>query len=356
MHLFNNYNSSFYTKKSFKNKLLCSCIPFCSFHNFLSKKRDINSNKKKIKTICVSSFVKGKNHKTDICCEIGQLLSDKGLDVCFIKKKTIKIKDSEIIIPKNHSNLFEYKDIGYDAKILSQIADTFLVEECNNIKYQNKQYDYIIIDDWFCDKKLNYNINIVVFDEKFFIGNGYKYPAGPLKNNLKKLKKADFVIIVNNTLDNDINKKMRNVEILTNYISIEKILYANVRIKNDFTNSIKNGDKYLVFSSKNDEYFEKLIKQTCIHIIDFIKLPSTINKYDEYKTNEIMKEILNRTNNISVNRIITNKKDYVKISQSLIKKVKIECLETYYDIEKVDLILFFNKLKSLIVCIIFTLF
>lgn len=345
MYLFNNYNGSFYTKKSIKNKLLCSCIPVCSFYNFLSKKRDINSNKNKIKTICVSSFTKGQNHKTDICCEIGKLLSNKGIEVCFVKKKTIKTKNnSEIIIPKNHSELFEYRDIGYDAKILSQTADTFLIEDFNNIKYKDKQYDCIIIDDCFFNKKLDNNINIVVFDEKFFIGNGYKYPAGPLKNSLKKLKKADFVIIVNNNFYNDVNKKMRNVEILTNYISIDKILYANVRIKNNFTNSTKNGDKYLVFSSTNDKYFEELIKQSGISIVDFIKMPSYLNKDYEYKTNEIMRQILSGAEKKNINKIITDKKDYVRFPQNLIKKVKIECLETYYDIEKVDLILLFNKL------------
>ena len=341
--------TDFYNKKSNKNIKTILLNIFFPLYSLSKKHISISNHRKKYngKTICVCGFTKRSNNKTDICIELYNYLKKyrKQYDICFIKQQSLRTKYREIIIPKHCDQLFNYRDIGYDAKLLSNYADTFLVKNINNINYSNKNYDYIIFDDYFLTKNSKLNKNIVVFDEKSFIGNGYYFPAGPVITNLKKLKNADFAIIVNNTLEKNMDRKMREVEILTNYISIEKILYAELVIKN--VSRKKTNTKYFAFSCIDDD-FEHIIKHCNMNIVGFHKILS--KKRQKYSKDNIYRPQLfvNMINHLDGNdkiKLITSKKDYEMIPNYLIDKFNIEYLQTEYKIEKVDLIFDFNTLK-----------
>ena len=52
-----------------------------------------------------------------------------------------------------------------------------------------------ILDDGFQDFSIKKNLSIVCFNEKQWIGNGLTIPAGPLRESLSALKRADCVMI-----------------------------------------------------------------------------------------------------------------------------------------------------------------
>ena len=55
-----------------------------------------------------------------------------------------------------------------------------------------KGFDIVILDDGFQDHRINKNINIICFNSNQLIGNGLIFSAGPLRENLKSLRKAQL--------------------------------------------------------------------------------------------------------------------------------------------------------------------
>ena len=50
--------------------------------------------------------------------------------------------------------------------------------------------DIIFFDDGLQDKSLRYDLNLVCFDSKSWVGNGQLIPAGPFKRKIKFIKKV----------------------------------------------------------------------------------------------------------------------------------------------------------------------
>ena len=51
------------------------------------------------------------------------------------------------------------------------------------------------MDDGFQDYKIIKNLNILCFNGNQLIGNGYIFPAGPLRESLSALKNAQIILI-----------------------------------------------------------------------------------------------------------------------------------------------------------------
>ena len=56
--------------------------------------------------------------------------------------------------------------------------------------------DSVILDDGFQDHKIKKDLNILCFNLKQKIGNGYVLPAGPLRENLNSLINAHLFLMV----------------------------------------------------------------------------------------------------------------------------------------------------------------
>ena len=70
-----------------------------------------------------------------------------------------------------------------------------------------KNFDSIIMDDGFQDYSIRKDLNIICFNNNQLIGNGMILPAGPLREGLSSLKRAD-IIIINGTKNKDFEEKV----------------------------------------------------------------------------------------------------------------------------------------------------
>ena len=139
--------------------------------NIFSKK-----NNPKIKSICVGNIYVGGTGKTPLTIKIYQILKSLGYNVCVGKKFYNSQKDEQVLL-KNKTNLIFDKN---REKIIERS-----IEENNDI---------VIFDDGLQDKRIDYNLKFVCFDNMNWIGNGLLIPAGPLRETIKSLKKFDAVI------------------------------------------------------------------------------------------------------------------------------------------------------------------
>ena len=247
----------------------------------------LKKNNPKIKSICVGNIYVGGTGKTPFTIKIYQILKSLGYNVCVGKKFYNSQKDEQILL-KNKTNLIFDKNRN---KIIERS-----IEENNDI---------VIFDDGLQDKRIDYNLKFVCFDNINWIGNGLLIPAGPLRETINSLKKFDAVIfkkIEENTNKEKIINQIRKIN------SNIKIFYSEY-----FPTNLKDFDlskKYLIFSGiGNPNSFKRLLIKNNFNIIDEIIYPDHYNYSlaDLVKIKQLAKKL--------DAEIITTEKDFSKISK-----------------------------------------
>ncbi len=265
--------------------------------------KSINFLKKKITKdhifstpiICVGNIYLGGTGKTPFCIELFSLLKSLNKNPSFIRK--------------------DYKSYEDEVILLNQVGVVYKDKKRLNAikKAISNKSDVLILDDGFQDFSIKKKISIICFNEKQWIGNGLTIPAGPLREELSSLKRANYVII---------NGK-KNIDIET------KILKRNKNIKIFYTlHHPENIDK---FKNKNvlafagigaPENFINLLKDYEINIVKENFFPD----HHIYSDREIDELIIEAKKNNAV--LLTTEKDYVKLKESYKKNINFLKIKT----------------------------
>ena len=250
--------------------------------------KNVTIKKKKfqsIKTICIGNIYLGGTGKTSLSLKINKILKDK-IKSCFIKKYYSNQIDEQKILEKN-GKLFKSKNRSESIK-----------------QAINEDFKVAIFDDGLQDPSINYDYNIVCFNTNNWIGNGQTIPSGPLRENIKNLKKYKNVFL-NGNKENIENIKKYIHEIDPN-INIYQGEYIPLNI-----NEFDKKNKYLVFSGiGNHKTFVSMLKINDINVVKDIEFPD----HYKYSTKEI-------DNIISISKkldckIITTEKDYMRLNNN----------------------------------------
>jgi tetraacyldisaccharide 4'-kinase len=277
-------------KLSLFSYLLLPLTFFIKIKNFLNdRKKKFFS--KKLKTICVGNIYIGGTGKTPTTIKLFNLLK-KIKPTATAKKYYPSQKDEEILLKE--------KTIFLTANNRKDIINRAI----------KKKIEVVIFDDGLQDSKIDYDVKIVCFDSQTAVGNGLLIPAGPLRENLKKIKKYDAVLI-----KCDSQKPVSLIKLLKEYNPKIKIFTSGFKITN--IKKINKNDKYLIFSGiGNPKSFEKILKNNKFKIIDKEIFP------DHYTyTDKDLSNIVKRAKKYNAS-ILTTEKDYVKIPPKYKRYIK----------------------------------
>jgi tetraacyldisaccharide 4'-kinase len=248
--------------------------------------------KKKIKTICVGNIYIGGTGKTSLSIKLNELLKENNIKSCFVKKLYKDQVDEQKIL-ENHGKLFK---------------SSKRIDALNQAEAEG--YEVAILDDGLQDFSINYDLSFVCFNNINWIGNGLTIPAGPLREDIRNIKKYHHVFF-NGNLENskELEKKIYQ---LNKNIQIHIGKYEPINI-----NQFDKFDEYLVFSGiGNHETFISMLKKNNLNIQKDIEFPDHHN----YKIEEI-DQILNEAKNLNY-KIITTEKDYLRFEHDKKNKIK----------------------------------
>ncbi len=264
-----------------------------------AKKLFPKSNKKKfkIKTVCIGNIYIGGTGKTSLSIKLNKLLNDRNIKSCFIKKYYKKQVDEQTLLKKN-GRLF----------LSSNRIDAIEQAESQN-------YDIAILDDGLQDKTIDYDISFVCFNNINWIGNGMTLPAGPLRENMSKIKNYDHIFL-NGNLEN-IDYLTQEIHKISSSINIHIGKYEPINL-----HEFKKNKKYLVFSGiGNHQTFVSMIKKNGLEVFKDLEFS------DHYTyTKDDIDKILNEAGNLNC-EIITTEKDFLRLNNhdaSGIKVMKVE--------------------------------
>ena len=245
-----------------------------------------------IKTICVGNFYIGGTGKTSLSIKINEILTERKIKSCFIKKFYKNQKDEQKLLEKK-GRLF---------------LSTSRINAINEAVKEN--YEVAILDDGLQDKSINYDTSFVCFNNMNWIGNGMTLPSGPLRENINNLKKYEHIFLNGNSEELESHKKF-----LTNInpnVNIHIGVYEITNVKEFNLN-----DKFLIFSGiGNHKTFVEMIKKYGFEVLKDIEFP------DHYNYTDVdLNKIVNEAKKLNC-KIITTEKDYFRLEDKNLSEIK----------------------------------
>ena len=268
-------------------------IPFTLpivLRNFLFQflKKEKSSN---IKTICVGNIYLGGTGKTPLSIKIYEILKKLNNKVATVKKNYSNQKDEQLLLKQKTS------------LIISNSRKNAISEGIN------QNYKVLIFDDGLQESQIDFDIKLVCFKSKNWIGNGQLIPAGPMREKISSLKRFDAVILNGNS--NNFEKIENQIKDINSSIKIFKTFYKILNIK-----KYNLDKKYLIFSGIGEPSdFKDILLENKFKIAREVVFP------DHYKYSlKDLEEIQNIAKNESL-KIITTEKDFMKIPEKFKKDI-----------------------------------
>ena len=278
----------FWKTKNFLSYILYPLSLITYLINFL-KEFSIKKNFE-IKTICIGNIFVGGTGKTSLAIEINEFLRKKFKTV-FIKKNYENQSD-EINLLRNKGKIISLDN--RENALLTAIK---------------KKYQVTILDDGLQQKNINYDLKIVCFNSDDAFGNGYMFPAGPLRESIKEIKNYDLAFLNGEKKNNQLKSKLKS---LNKNLEIFEGQYKPLNLKNF---DLKK--KYLMFCGIGNphEFGQTLIKYK-FNICDKVVYP------DHHQLTDIdLKKLKNRAKKEKLT-LITTEKDFFRLSKIQRKNIK----------------------------------
>ena len=254
------------------------------------KKKFTKSVQFNIPIICVGNIYIGGTGKTPTSIHIAKKLSEEGKKPLILRKYYKDHKDEHNLIKEKFNHLTLNKN---------RVAGVKEAEKLN--------YDTVILDDGFQDYKIKANLNIICFNQNQLIGNGFVFPAGPLREKLSSLKEAN-IILINGKKNTDFEKKILRIN---NNLEIFYSSYKPVNI-----DQFKNQKLFVVAGIGNPNNFIKLLLDYGLNIEKKLFFPD----HYEFTKNEII-NILDEAEKNNL-KVLMTEKDYHRIKHFKFDNIK----------------------------------
>ena len=270
-----------YKKPSLYSYLL---LPFSIILNLIySIKSKPKLSSSKIKTICIGNIYVGGTGKTSLVIKIKEILDQNNIKACFIKKFYSDQVDEQKLLSKKGS-LFT------STKRVIALDDAI-----------SKGFEFAIFDDGLQDHSINYDMEIVCFNNLNWIGNGLTLPSGPLRENINNLKFYENIFLNGNNENlEEIRDKIKKIN---PNININRGKYALLNI-----DEFDKNQNYLAFSGiGNHKTFIDMLQNNKLKIVKDLEYPD----HYQYSKKDFI-EIMYNAEKYNA-KIITTEKDYLRL-------------------------------------------
>jgi len=285
----------FWAQKGFLNYLL---VPMAHLYSLFSmfffqiqSPKSVNA-----KVICVGNIVVGGGGKTPIVQSLIKKHS-KTSKVAVILRGYKGALSSNIPI-KVDAKKHTPHEVGEEALMHAQLALTYIcTNRYNAAKLAEKDgATVIIMDDGLQNNTLKKDINYLVFDGDYFMGNEMLLPAGPLRSSLASIINViDEIFIINYGAK----------KIIRNFPSNITPIYLDAKITN--SKDIKNTQAIIFCGIANPAKFLLSLRNLNVQIEHKFFFPD----HHIFSDTEISKAV--KLSKKLKCKILTTSKDYIKI-------------------------------------------
>lgn len=164
------------------NILSTLLLPAARLYRHVSQRnlRDVSPFKLPVPVICVGNVVAGGAGKTPTALAIAALLKSQGVMAHFLTRGYGgKLEGPVLVNPREHTA----RDVGDEALLLAEKLPTWVARDraAGGKAAARAGAEFIIMDDGFQNPSLHKDINFLVIDGVYGLGNQRLIPAGPLR-------------------------------------------------------------------------------------------------------------------------------------------------------------------------------
>ncbi len=268
-------------------------LPFAGVYYLSSRvvfnHRAKHSMQSRRKIICVGNILAGGVGKTPIVRQIAEFF------------------DAPVVM-RGYKHSSKTNNIGDEALMLSlRGINVHTGDRKSNIILLNKQKTNvpIVMDDGFQNPSIKKDISIIVVDESFGFGNGFILPAGPMRENLGALQRADAIIVIKS------GDKKCELQLPENI----PVFYA----ENKTVSPYRETTPVVAFAGIGypQKFFSKLK--------NVVAMRSFADHY-QYNSRDIQKLIALAAKHKA--KLITTEKDWVRLPEDVRNEIKYAALDT----------------------------
>ena len=312
--------------------------------NFLYDKNIIPSVGSKAYIVSVGNITTGGVGKTPFTLEVAKYFLEKNKKVAIVSRGYgSKLSNAEpTLISDGSGAQFKASVAGDEPVMMANNCKGAIVVTCKSrIKAEQflmEKYspDVIILDDAFQHRKIKRDLDILLVDAKNKFGNANVLPAGPLRENLKSIKRAHKIVIVNKGFDTE--KALKFCDYAKN--TFKKDVYLCKMVSDKIyelksNQELPKGSKIMAFSAigQPSGFYDFLKKDyKLIAVLEF-------EDHHIYDRQDVAK-IIEYAQHDNVEYIVTTEKDAVKLND-VIEDIELPIkffalkLKSYMDIKEI---------------------
>ena len=275
-----------------KNIIACALLPFAGMYYVVSRgvfrMRARHPLQSRRPIICIGNILAGGVGKTPIVRQIAEFF------------------DAPVVM-RGYKKSNATNNIGDEALMLARGGlNVHTGDRKSNIVLLNKQKQTtpIVMDDGFQNPSIKKDISVIVVDSEFGFGNGFLLPAGPKREPVSALRRADAIIVIK-------SHNEKNVLLPAGI----PVFYA----ENTTVSPYGVGEKLVAFAGIG--YPEKF----------FCRLQNVVARVpypDHYQyTDADIKKLLDLAARHNA-KLVTTEKDWVRLPTNVQKKIKYAPLGT----------------------------
>ncbi len=277
-----------------------------------------------VKVISIGNISLGGTGKTPAIIFFANHLIKNGKKIGIVSRGYgRKNKDTKILI--NADNNSQVEDYGDEPLFLSSALRNVPIAVGKN-KFNSalqllkkSKVDVLLFDDGFQTRETYRDLDIVLLNAFNGIKDYRMVPFGILREPVKCISRADFVIFTKNNL---INPEPKVSHLVGKYFN-DNVFYSSYKLEKIFSESSKdnfNRDKVIVVSGVGDpRSFETSLLKENVNILYHFKFRDHHN-YDQADINNIVKA----SKTMNALSIVTTEKDYVKLKKLDISKINLK--------------------------------
>ncbi|UCB52130.1 MAG: tetraacyldisaccharide 4'-kinase [Candidatus Zixiibacteriota bacterium] len=272
------------------------------------------------KVISVGNITVGGTGKTPLVIYLTEKLKARGEKVAILTRGYKRKKKEMVELTQHIHRQVKWSDVGDEpyllARRLSGIPIIVSKNRCASGDYAVGKHgtQTVVLDDGFQHLGLFRDLDVVVIDSVNPFGNGRLLPAGPLREPLTSLKRADVFVL---TKTDQGSRKDKLIEILRRHNPKAPIVESMYEVRS--IEKVSNGSliptsevenkKVLAFSGiGNPLSFENTLRQLGIQILRHRKF----SDHFAYENEDVL-ELIREAENLGLDLIITTEKDSVRI-------------------------------------------
>ena len=184
-------------------------LPLSLLYSFISslKARLQKSHKVDVPVISVGNLTIGGGGKTPVTIALCKLLTTLGKKPAIVLRGYGRQSKDDFKVDVNKHKAAQ---VGDEALLLAQYADTYVSADKLKSCQQIKDADIIIQDDGLQNYSVQKDLSILVVDAKYAFGNNLLFPAGPMRESIKNAKnRIDLIILIGEA---DTIKKLQQID------------------------------------------------------------------------------------------------------------------------------------------------